>query len=373
MFDFLVFNGTQLIEFNVFRLLFDGSAVVDIGLQLYNLVVMFIATPKTMIDYRFYLCLQTRFDEALWWCIDLESNIIWFYTIGVFFIASQLTNVIGGTFIIRMIRKSAQQLTKETYKLHMQLSVVLLIQHARGCLQSQDAEDCVQKREIERSLVGPAHVPLRLRRSSAHSPAPSPNRNIVLVADWLDGRQAVRDTRSLAVAARSLWRLSLRGPAAGLRAGRRSMGRARADEGSLYFSLLHAILCVLALKTASRVLKAGIVYPPGAVPFFCIFLPLSFFSTLFFFDGLNMELKERYGDGIYGVIPTMIKICLVLISFFPLINAVLNIVFVKPYRDFAKKLLSCIFCHFKENVVNVDVPLRSTTVSDVQVVNVSPA
>ncbi|KAI1723251.1 splicing factor, variant [Ditylenchus destructor] len=41
---------------------------------------------------------------------------------------------------------------------------------------------------------------------------------------------------------------------------KRDMGRA--DEGSLYFSLLHAILCVFALKTASRVLKAGIVYPP---------------------------------------------------------------------------------------------------------------
>ncbi|KAI1712685.1 hypothetical protein Ddc_12288 [Ditylenchus destructor] len=40
------------------------------------------------------------------------------------------------------------------------------------------------------------------------------------------------------------------------------MGRAQADEGSLYFSLLHAILCVLALKTASRVLKPGTVYPP---------------------------------------------------------------------------------------------------------------
>ncbi|KAI1709545.1 F-box protein SKIP2-like isoform X2 [Ditylenchus destructor] len=36
----------------------------------------------------------------------------------------------------------------------------------------------------------------------------------------------------------------------------------RTDEGLRFFSLLHAILCVLTLKTASRVLKAGIGNPP---------------------------------------------------------------------------------------------------------------
>ncbi|KAI1697091.1 serpentine type 7TM GPCR chemoreceptor srh domain-containing protein [Ditylenchus destructor] len=326
MFDFLKFNGTQLIEFNVFRLVFDVIAAADIGLQLYNLVVMFIATPKTMIDYRFYLCFQTLGDllfeiwfgiilaprvsgedncfvfrgpmrestdpaklkaagflafslsrvaycylyrliahdttvpkklnrplkvrlimngapTTIWWCIDLHSKMVWFYTIGAFFIASQLVNIVGGIVIIRMISVSAQQLTKETYKLHMQLSIVLLIQ--------------------------------------------------------------------------------------------------------------------------------------GAVPFVCIFLPLSFFSCIFFFKGFSNALKEKFGSGEYGVIPTLRKICLVMISLFPLINALLNIVFIRPYRHFTKNLVRRIFCPFKNRyrVTPADTPQRNDgmTISDVQTNNVSPA
>ncbi|KAI1700476.1 hypothetical protein DdX_16687 [Ditylenchus destructor] len=56
----ITLNATtgELKEFNAFRLLFDSTAVLDTVLQCYNFAVLFIATPKAMVDYRYYLCMQ---------------------------------------------------------------------------------------------------------------------------------------------------------------------------------------------------------------------------------------------------------------------------------------------------------------------------
>ncbi|KAI1707327.1 hypothetical protein Ddc_14880 [Ditylenchus destructor] len=127
---------------------------------------------------------------------------------------------------------------------------------------SQDAEDCVQKREIERSLVGlgtahgpPPSPPSRSRPTEREPPQrASRHSERACISNRLPASQPISDEHNVAIWTR-------RGAVGGASAEKkRDMGRA--DEGSLYFSLLHAILCVLALKTASRVLKAGTDCPP---------------------------------------------------------------------------------------------------------------
>ncbi|KAI1702050.1 serpentine type 7TM GPCR chemoreceptor str domain-containing protein [Ditylenchus destructor] len=65
---------------------------------------------------------------ATWWCLDVSRNWPWFYTLATLLTMSQLINVIGGIIIVGMIKSMATRLTRETYKIYMQLSVVLLIQ-----------------------------------------------------------------------------------------------------------------------------------------------------------------------------------------------------------------------------------------------------
>ncbi|KAI1693076.1 serpentine type 7TM GPCR chemoreceptor srh domain-containing protein [Ditylenchus destructor] len=151
----------------------------------------------------------------VWWCVD-DTKIGWLYTISAFFVLSQLINLFGGIVIIRMIKSSKEKLTPDTYKMHMSLSVVLLIQ--------------------------------------------------------------------------------------------------------------------------------------GTTPFLCIFIPLFHITTVMHF--------HRFYESILIVLqPVLTKTCIVLISLFPMINAILNIVFIKPYRNFAIKLAKRICCCCKARRTRDIVPL----------------
>ncbi|KAI1697811.1 serpentine type 7TM GPCR chemoreceptor srh domain-containing protein [Ditylenchus destructor] len=64
--------------FSWFRLLYDLVGVVDIILQTYNFIVIYVATPKSMHGYRFYLYFQTICDLffELWYLLVVAPVLV---------------------------------------------------------------------------------------------------------------------------------------------------------------------------------------------------------------------------------------------------------------------------------------------------------
>ncbi|KAI1700596.1 hypothetical protein DdX_16626 [Ditylenchus destructor] len=64
-----------------------------------------------------------------YWCVHTKGlRPLWISLMGVIFLLSQVLNLAGGILNIRMIRSAKQKLSPATYKMHLQLTVLLLIQ-----------------------------------------------------------------------------------------------------------------------------------------------------------------------------------------------------------------------------------------------------
>ncbi|KAI1706174.1 serpentine type 7TM GPCR chemoreceptor str domain-containing protein [Ditylenchus destructor] len=101
----------------------------------------------------------------------------------------------------------------------------------------------------------------------------------------------------------------------------------------------------------------------GVSPFFCIFLPIVYLTVVQpFLRDLMIPLEiidePNLLDANKIFLFTILKACLVLIALFPFINALLNIIFIKPYREFTVQLFRVAFCRRRRLMI---APIQEVT------------
>ncbi|KAI1709250.1 hypothetical protein Ddc_13963 [Ditylenchus destructor] len=378
--DFLEFDRNHtLYEFNVFRLLFDSVALVDTCLQVYNLVVMFIATPKIMADYRYYLVLQTACDLffEFWFGLILAPRITQYSNCFAY------RGPIGGQgmFAPQIISGTDSWIPWGTQERGIPSDATATRSRiAMGILFF-----------LTSSVIFAQHYSY-LYRLGAVMTAKDPTKNItqkynrpiarlagllgVLTISGLVGfaafnlsttneelREIMREVEAfdwvwwcIDVPANLMWfwivvavfiasqLVNLIGGIVIIRTIRLSANQLAPETYKIYMELSIVLLL------------------QGAVPFICIFVPLFWMTfipivvvPLFYRNPENvLSIPKRLPKGL--LMPTISKIGILLICLFPLINAMLNIVFIRPYRDFAKKLLRKILCCKKRETTGAVAP-----------------
>ncbi|KAI1710250.1 serpentine type 7TM GPCR chemoreceptor str domain-containing protein [Ditylenchus destructor] len=76
----------------------------------------------------------------------------------------------------------------------------------------------------------------------------------------------------------------------------------------------------------------------GAIPFVCVFLPIIVMALIVPAIFTNRDTYNEFD------VQLMPKAALILMSLFPVINGLLTIFGIRPYRQFAKRLFGRIFC-----------------------------
>ncbi|KAI1697808.1 serpentine type 7TM GPCR chemoreceptor srh domain-containing protein [Ditylenchus destructor] len=357
MFDeILVFNGTQLAEFNVFRLTFDIVALANTCLQLYNLAVIYVATPKNLLEYRFCLYLQTIFDLCFefWYGVMLGPRITRYTYCLAFRGPLQFNNGFLGSSICMAV-------------LFFFGSMIICAQHYSyiyRCLLVVSVTDKKLMRSFNKPtsrIIGVMLFALiaALVGFAAFS----------ITQDF----EEMRDLKKQYAPNTTWWCVDVDKHMVWV------CIMAVLFVISQFVNLVGGIVVILAMKRVGARVTLDqathrmqtqvtiVLLFQGMTPFFCIFVPLILVTYVapvyrpYFYPGTDLVGQVE-------------KVCIILVATFPLINAILTSFFIKPYRKFTQKLFRRAFRSVRHSLKrlvgqksvvdsSLNVQQRDTTVS----------